>query len=58
MAYIKTKSSKKEADFAKRQADARRTIEIRRELLALGLHPSQDAHFFTRSAHSSYYQNT
>ncbi len=49
MAYIKTKSSKKEVELAKRQADARRIIEIRRELLELGLHPSQDAHLFTRS---------
>ncbi len=54
---ISLKSKKKEAEFAKRQAQARRRIEIARELSDLGLHPFRDSHLLTSASHHHFIEN-
>ncbi|HGZ7314718.1 TPA: hypothetical protein ACOL2D_004125 [Vibrio parahaemolyticus] len=53
MAHVQlpTKLKKKDAEIAKRQAVARRRIEIGRELVAIGLHPIKDVHLISASFH-------
>ncbi len=45
--YLLTQHKKKDAEIAKRQAAARRRIEIGRELAAIGLHPIKDVHLIS-----------
>ncbi len=52
MAHVQlpNKLKKKDAEIAKRQAAARRRIEIGRELAAIGLHPIKDVHLISSSS--------
>ncbi|EPX2052439.1 hypothetical protein ACWXOO_004219 [Vibrio parahaemolyticus] len=48
--YLPTQNKKKDAEIAKRQAAARRRIEIGRELAAIGLHPTKDVHLISSAS--------
>ncbi len=48
--YLPTQDKKKDAEIAKRQAAARRRIEIGRELAAIGLHPIKDVHLISSAS--------